>query len=233
MEADYLRIIHLSKDLSKTLNTLKTLLGNILNNPDNEKYREVRINNHQINKYIIAVNGCVEFLYKLGFERHYFPSKDNGPLEGYLVLCNLKHKSLQKAFKLLDTPFNKNNTIIRVQTRKGLLKGSFLKTETIEDIINWVTRINEYNIEINLCQFSNPELPLPKTDKISYYKYTKFIEIPEEDTTNSINNDNNELENHKKEIEKFKKDKNIRKKERLEEAKNRIKTLENFKKDRK
>ena len=64
---DYLRIIRSDIQHSdKSINTLRTILKNILDNPNTEKYRELRLSNQTIHKYIVNVSGSIEFLIFLG-----------------------------------------------------------------------------------------------------------------------------------------------------------------------
>ena len=47
---------------------LQKFASNILNNPDNPKYRSIRVANKVFQSRLLPVNGAVECLFAMGFE---------------------------------------------------------------------------------------------------------------------------------------------------------------------
>ncbi|SJL14152.1 uncharacterized protein ARMOST_17607 [Armillaria ostoyae] len=58
-----------SKEGVASLKTLLKLANKIIENPDNEKYQRIKINNPTIKKDIMEVKGALEFAIKMGFRQ--------------------------------------------------------------------------------------------------------------------------------------------------------------------
>ena len=53
------------------LNVSELLLkfaSNVLNNPENPKYRRIRVGNNVVSERLLPVNGAIECLFEMGFE---------------------------------------------------------------------------------------------------------------------------------------------------------------------
>ena len=64
-----------------SMDMLFRVLKNIYQNPENEKYAKLRMNNAKIKSAIVDVGGGLEFLQAVGFDIS-FTDTDDGALEG-------------------------------------------------------------------------------------------------------------------------------------------------------
>ena len=49
-------------------NLLLRFANNVLNNPENKKYRQIRVGNPVVEKRLLPVSGAMECLFEMGFE---------------------------------------------------------------------------------------------------------------------------------------------------------------------
>ena len=66
-------IVELLKDNSETVkkdakDILVRLLSNVLNDPNNTKYRQIKLANKTIEEKLLPANGAFEILFSVGFE---------------------------------------------------------------------------------------------------------------------------------------------------------------------
>lgn len=66
------------------VDTLGKYLENIINNPEEEKYKKIRMQNRIFQERVVPVNGALEFLNAAGFQQTKLPSND-GNEEDFLV----------------------------------------------------------------------------------------------------------------------------------------------------
>jgi len=77
---------------AQTLNTLKAYMINILNNPEEEKFQKIRIENKVFQDRIAKVNGAIVFLKAVGFEEE----------AGFYALKNINRSLLEDGVRMLD-----------------------------------------------------------------------------------------------------------------------------------
>lgn len=71
------------------IETLAKYLTNILDNPDEEKYRKIRLNNKVFQERIVGLEGALDFLVAAGFDKQAIDNED------YLVYSDMDFENLQ------------------------------------------------------------------------------------------------------------------------------------------
>ncbi|VDL68222.1 unnamed protein product, partial [Nippostrongylus brasiliensis] len=66
--------------------TIGKYLQNIIENPDEPKYRRIRISNKVFQERVACVKGAREFLSAVGFEEKMEPAKEGAAPESFLVV---------------------------------------------------------------------------------------------------------------------------------------------------
>lgn len=75
------------------METLSKYLENIVNNPDEEKYRKIRLSNRIFQEKVAGMEGVMEFLEAAGFNQQLLPFQ-NGD-EPFLVLSDTALQDLE------------------------------------------------------------------------------------------------------------------------------------------
>ncbi|GFQ98824.1 UBX domain-containing protein 6 [Trichonephila clavata] len=86
-------IIHTANEnkekVQRGIETLSRYLTNILDNPDEEKYRKIRLNNKVFQERIVGLEGALDFLDAAGFNKQVIDNED------YLVFSGTDFENLQ------------------------------------------------------------------------------------------------------------------------------------------
>uniref|UniRef100_A0A146MC62 UBX domain-containing protein 6 n=1 Tax=Lygus hesperus TaxID=30085 RepID=A0A146MC62_LYGHE len=73
-------------EVSQCVETLCTYLTNIIHNPDEEKYKKIRLSNKVFQEKVAKIEGSMHFLEAAGFEKRRLPFKEDE--EDFLVFVN-------------------------------------------------------------------------------------------------------------------------------------------------
>jgi len=88
--------------IEASISTLTTILTNILKEPDNLKYRRIRMANKIITEKLSKVKGAVNFLKAVGFTEEMVPNESNGEIEPFLTMAEPLCPIIQQAVEELS-----------------------------------------------------------------------------------------------------------------------------------